>query len=187
MQPTVAVSELYRAKHSFHYKVYAIIVSMLLLVLTACSSSSSSGLVEFQTNTIAGDKIDDSVFSEYKLTMINVWTTWCGFCIEEMPELQEIYEELAENGVGVIGIAADANNEEALQLTRKILEDNGVTYPNLVPDKSLEKGLLSDLSAYPTSFFVDSEGKLCGATLVGGTKETYVEEINRILENMENE
>ncbi len=187
MQPTVAVSELYRAKHSFHCKVYAIIVSMLLLVLTACSSSSSSGRIEFQTNTIAGDKIDTSFFSEYKLTMINVWTTWCGFCIEEMPELQEIYEELAKNGVGVIGVAADANNEEALQLARKILKDNGVTYPNLVPDKSLEKDLLSDLSAYPTSFFVDTKGKLCGATLVGGTKETYVDEINRILENMENE
>lgn len=45
--------------------------------------------------------------SSTRLTLVNIWASWCGPCIEEMPELQRFHAEQAANGVHVVGIALD--------------------------------------------------------------------------------
>ncbi|HET8818159.1 MAG TPA: TlpA disulfide reductase family protein [Xanthomonadaceae bacterium] len=39
--------------------------------------------------------------------LVNLWASWCGPCIEEMPELQRFHADQAANGVQVVGIALD--------------------------------------------------------------------------------
>lgn len=56
--------------------------------------------------------------------LINVWASWCGPCIEEMPELQRFHTEQGGNGVQVIGIALD--DEAAV---RAFLQKIPVAYP----------------------------------------------------------
>ncbi len=56
--------------------------------------------------------------------LINVWASWCGPCIEEMPELQRFAGRQAEHGVQVIGLALD----EATAV-RQFLQQVPVDYP----------------------------------------------------------
>src|SRR5690606_1516814 len=39
--------------------------------------------------------------------LVNLWASWCGPCIEEMPELDRFSREQGDNGVQVLGIALD--------------------------------------------------------------------------------
>ena len=43
--------------------------------------------VSFEAVTLEGDGITSDIFSESRLTMINVWATYCNPCLSEMPGL----------------------------------------------------------------------------------------------------
>jgi len=59
-----------------------------------------------------------------KPLLVNVWASWCGPCIEEMPELQRFAAAQVPGGVQVLGIALD---DEAN--VREFLRKIPVTYP----------------------------------------------------------
>lgn len=128
---------------------------------------------DFQAQTLDGEDIDESIFANAKLTVINVWTTWCGSCVDEMPDLEAISEMLGDIDAQLIGIAYDTCdprgqiNEEMLELANEIIDRTGVTFPTLIPDEHLMNGLLKGMLGYPTTFFVDAQGNLVGEPVLG--------------------
>lgn len=96
--------------------------------------------------------------------MVNIWTTTCGFCIEEMPGLEMLYQSLPE-GVNLIGICADATYDQ--QTAEAIIEETGITFTNLMDSTSLNQSLLNNVDGVPTTVFVDSTGALVGQPQVG--------------------
>lgn len=158
-------------------------LTLLVITVNACSMTTESGTdkIQFDTKTISGQPIESNIFKDKKVTMVNVWTTWCGSCIEEMPELQALYEELKEQDVNIIGIVADTPDKEREKLAQEIVEKKEVKFDNIIPDDTLKNNLLEEITAFPTTFFVDSDGNLIGATFIG--QSDYKKEIMRLLEN----
>lgn len=141
--------------------------------------------VEFETETLSGNKIDNSIFKEHKITMINVWSTTCGPCKAEMPELQELFGELKKEKIdaNIIGIVTDAKDDETKELAKIIADKKGVKFDNIVPDEKLNKGALTWIQGTPTTILVDSEGKVIGEPIIGAFgKEKYK---NLILDSLE--
>lgn len=100
-------------------------------------------------DVISGREIDETVFREHTVTMVNIWEPWCGPCVMEMPELEQLYEDMQSEGVGILGVFY---TEEG---AAEVLEDCGITYPVIreTPEfYQFESGYV------PTSFFVDSRG-----------------------------
>lgn len=162
------------------------------LGLTTPQVEFASQVGNFQTETVYGEQIDQSIFSSAKLTMINAWTTWCGPCVEELPDLAELSAELEDTGVQIIAIACDtidpksgALDQEQLELAQKIVERTGVNFPVLVPDSILNDGLLKGIVGYPTTWFVDAEGKVIGDPVLGSnSKEDWMQMIQERLEEV---
>ncbi len=145
--------------------------------ITVTEKVSENKLV-FKTKTLDSKEIDSSILKDSKLTMINIWATFCQPCIEEMPDLQSLYEEVKGDGVNIIGIVSDTPDEETEELAKKILSTKGVKYINIIPDESIINNVLRNISAVPTTLFVDSEGNIIGDLLVGAkSKEEYQQEI----------
>lgn len=135
---------------------------------------------DFQTTTITGEAIDQTVFSQAKLTMVNVWTTWCGPCIEELPDLSQLSEELKGTGAQIIGIVQDTADGqgnpdgEMVEFAKTVVERTKVNYPCLIPDGNLSEGLLQGALGFPTTWFVDSQGNVVGDPVLGShSKEDW--------------
>lgn len=90
--------------------------------------------------------------------LINVWASWCGPCIKEMPELQRYSAEQGGEGVQVVGIALD--DEAAV---REFLNTTPVSYPILIDaagpaDAGVRLG--NPKGVLPYSVLISADGRL---------------------------
>ena len=128
--------------------------------------------ISFETSDLAGNPVNSAdLFAQAKVTMINLWATWCGPCKGELPELGEMAKEFEAQGGQLVGLCLDAEDDETIATAEALLSDAGAAYLNLRPMEGLNEKFPTE--GYPTSFFVDSEGKLLVAPIVGAAVDDY--------------
>ena len=125
--------------------------------------------VAFETVDLDGNPVRSAdIFSQNKLTMVNIWGTFCGPCINEMPDLEVLNGRLADKGCAMIGVVCDVagtGDTAHIEEAKDIVADTGVTYRNLLPWDGFDAALPAEY--IPTTYFVDSEGRLVGEPAVG--------------------
>lgn len=136
------------------------------------ASNSEPLLPQVETTNLDGEAVAGKDIGGEKLTVLNVWATWCPPCVEELPHLQEISKEFADQGVKVVGVMQDGvtealqPNDATIKSGKELLEKSGVDYPVILPDETLQRELISQMQYFPTTFFLDAEGKVIN-TVVG--------------------
>lgn len=136
--------------------------------------------LSFETKDLFGESIDsEELFADHKITMINIWTSWCGPCLGELPELEALNQEFAEKDCAIVGLLYDGVNDSVIRDAKEILEETGVTYPILLPWEDMPE--VFAVQAVPTSFFVDSEGNLIGEPVIGALIDQYTIRIDEAL------
>ncbi len=109
--------------------------------------------------------------SDYKgkVVFLNFWATWCPPCKKEMPDIEKLYQEfnLNQDEVIILGVA-EPKTEENFN-TREVdkegviafLDKNNYTFPTLFDEKGeVFRGY--HIQAFPTTYFIDKEGKVLG-------------------------
>ena len=146
---------------------------------------------KFETTGIDGKTYTEKVFSDYDLTLVNIFTTWCSPCVKEIPELQELYKEMKDKGVGVAGVVLDTTDEkgnqdeEAVKKAGILQKKTKAEYPFLIPDTTMMNGRLQGISAFPETFFVDKDGNIVGDTYTGShTLDEWKEIVEKELKNV---
>jgi len=137
---------------------------------------------------------NEHTLSEYKgkAVFLNFWTTWCPYCLKEMPDIEKIYNEYGKNqeDVIILGVAnpssdaypnnADVSKEEIIDF----LEKNGYTFP-VVFDETGQVTADYFIMAYPTTFVIDKEGNIFGYAAAMLTKDIMDNAIKQALESTE--
>ncbi len=139
----------------------------------------------FDTTALTGEAVTQDIFAESKVTMVNIWATWCSPCIEELPAIQDMMDELPE-GANVISICLDANTD--MELALEIVDTYGLEFKVIIPDASIENNVLRYTEAVPATYFVDSSGNIIGQPIVGAPvdpKAMYIGRLEEILASME--
>lgn len=155
------------------------------------SSNPSAGVLSsFTATDLEGNTVDQSILEGHKLTMVNVWGTFCQPCKEEMPDLAALHTEYAEKGVQIVGIVSDvltqdgSLDEALVEDARTIASGSGVTYTNLLPSQDLY-GLMGQIYALPSTFFVDETGNQVGTLYMGAKdKDGWAAVIDELLEEV---
>ena len=89
-----------------------------------------------------------------KIVAINFWGIWCGWCVKEMPEFQNLYEHYKDDpDVAILTINNDRNPESVPPW----MEKKGYTFPVLLDDGYVNK---AGIQGFPTTWFLNREGQI---------------------------
>lgn len=136
---------------------------------------------QFTTKDMDGNKVTNDIFAEYDLTVVNFWAAYCNPCIDELPELAEWKKELPDN-VNLIGLLVDVDEKgsEQYKLAEKIISQTGADYQYLIATEEFDD-IISNLVGVPTTFFVDSTGKIIGEPFAGADVSAYKQTVEDYL------
>lgn len=148
------------------------------------------GFDSFTMYDMDGNVYTEEMFRGHKLTMLNVWGTYCGTCIREMPDLQAISEEYDPAVLQILGMPGNVFqlgklSEEKMAEATEIIQKTGMTFPTLIPSAEINAGVLDYFIAFPTTLFFNEEGKQVDMVLGGYDKEGWEERIEELLANEE--
>jgi thiol-disulfide isomerase/thioredoxin len=147
----------------------------LAFSLAACSGANQTAatgdaagelLLNVKTKDIDGNDFDVSANKGGALTVFNIWATWCGPCIEELPDIAKIAKEYESKNVRFIGILTDGAggdgkiDELACKEAKTLLADAKVSYPSIIPDETMMKGIIEGTHALPSTYIIGPDGKL---------------------------
>ena len=144
--------------------------------------------VNFDTTDLAGNAVSSAdIISAHKLTMINIWGTYCGPCVNEMPDLEELNGRLAEKDCAIIGVVCDvrgSGDTKTIGIAKDIVSQTGVTYLNLLPWETFWDTFPAEF--IPTTYFIDAQGNILGEPAVGARgADDYEALVDEILAGME--
>ncbi|MBO6241680.1 MAG: redoxin family protein [Butyrivibrio sp.] len=109
-----------------------------------------------------------------KIIFLNFWATWCPPCREEMPYIQELYEQYSQDEDSDVVILAVAfpsyGDEKDIEGITGFLKENGYTYPVLM-DEGATLQLPYYITAFPTTFLINPDGYVLGYIPGGMTKD----------------
>ena len=104
-----------------------------------------------------------------KVVVINFWATWCGYCVEEMPEFEKVYKEFGSNkkDVIILGVAGPKSKENSNNVDVEkdkiisFLKKKNITYPTLMDEvgKSFDE---YGVKYFPTTYVINKKGYLEG-------------------------
>lgn len=108
-----------------------------------------------------------------KYVFLDLWTTWCGPCLEEMPKLKVLYDKIDHSKIEFIGIVGQVNFERI----NKIINNIGINW-KLV--ESTTENLLFNkfkVNHFPTTLLVDPNGIIIRSNIRADELEKFIEKI----------
>ncbi|MEJ7773054.1 MAG: TlpA disulfide reductase family protein [Geodermatophilaceae bacterium] len=122
---------------------------------------------DFDSSSLAGD-----------IAVLNFWGSWCAPCRLEMPEFQEVYDEVSADGVGFLGI----NVKDDRQLARAFLDDKGITFPSVFDPRGETALAFSDYpaNAIPSTIVLDRDGQVAAVYVAA----VAADELRRVLDTL---
>lgn len=148
------------------------------------SSEPSAEPVLFEGTDLEGTEVSSDIFSQSKLTMINVWATYCNPCLREMPALGELAADYDTEEFQIIGIVSDVAEGSDQELVETLVQQTNANYTHLLLSESIYYGLLRDVSAVPTTFFLDENGIVLDTVVGAMEKSAWEDKINGLLEEL---
>jgi thiol-disulfide isomerase/thioredoxin len=160
-----------------------ILWGLALSMIFAGLSHAAEVFPSFSSQSSKGEAVTDAIFADSKLTVVNIWTTWCPPCREEMPDLGHLGRTMPE-GSRLVGLILDADDSGALEEAEGILTRAKADFLQILPVQEMAS-VLKEVTAIPTTIFVDSQGRIVGVPLDGSrSEEAYRTEIEKILASM---
>lgn len=162
---------------------------ILLVFITALLAFSASALAKLEWGDVPPDSLGvdkdkrEIKVSDYrgKVIVLTFWASWCGYCLKELPVLENVQRTLGADSIAVVAINTDKDYSKYREMRRR-MKDFELT---MTEDRD-EMGIAKQygVSGLPHMLMIDKKGKVA-FTHIGYSEEMLpqiVDEINELLE-----
>lgn len=108
---------------------------------------------DFTVVTLDGDTLRSAELGG-RVVVVNFWATWCGPCRLEMPSLQSLHEDRADDGVLVVGLSTDLGSVGPI---REYVDERDITFP-IARATNDHRRAFGGIQGIPTTFLIDRTG-----------------------------
>jgi thiol-disulfide isomerase/thioredoxin len=122
-----------------------------------------------------------------KVVVIDVWATWCGTCLYSIPKIIELRKKYQSELVEIVGIDVDDDGWEKVKPFLQKHSEINYTLAVPYPPSSFQLKTIVDLkplgnvSAIPTVFVVDRQGRLAGKFIETGHEQEVDDLVAKLL------
>lgn len=111
---------------------------------------------ELMLETLNGESIalDEQ---DGRVLLINFWATWCAPCRKEIPDLKDLYSDLEQEGLTIIGVALD---REGREVVAPFAEEHAINYPIVIDTEGTAEAEFGPIPGLPTTVLVTPEGQI---------------------------
>ena len=174
----------------FKSKLVLILVFIIMSFSVFAAKSNKKENVKMSNIVLYDQYGKKHSIEEYKgkVVVINFWATWCGYCVEEMPEFEKVYKEFGSNkkDVIILGVAGPKSKENSNNVDVEkdkiisFLKKKNITYPSLMDEtgKSFDD---YKVRALPMTYVINKNGYLEGFVNGAITDEQLRKAINETL------
>lgn len=113
--------------------------------------------------------------SNVNIKLSDFWATWCGACIEDLPNLKSIYGKYKNKGFEILGVSADSKKEALVNGINKF----SISWEN-VSDYKGDKNKASviyNITEYPTNYLINKDGIIIAKDIKGKELEKVLNEL----------
>jgi peroxiredoxin len=109
-----------------------------------------------QLTTLAGERLHTADLRG-KVTVVNFWSTTCGICLKEMPELVQRHRTFAPRGYETVAVAMP---REAPARVRELVERRRLPYKVALDEDAAASEAFGNVRLTPTTFVIDRRGRI---------------------------
>lgn len=134
------------------------VVGLLLAAafFTAAASQAATQMPSFALESARDGKIVNSDSLKGKVLLLTFFATWCPPCVEEVPVLIQLHNELTDQGFSVVGLSVDQQGRE---LVARFVEKRKITYPVLLAETRTTQDF-GGVYGIPVAFLVNKSGNV---------------------------
>lgn len=141
------------------FRLISILLALLLVPLAAFAEvappSKNADGDPYILNRLTGSVVDATAYKG-KAIWLNFFAGWCGYCMEEMPDIKKIFETYSSDDLAII-LVHEWSNEDADD-SAAVVKRFGLEAMNLVEDKDMSLFAKFNPLGLPTSIFIDAQG-----------------------------
>ena len=159
--------------HILKKSVSRFLLSVFLLALnfTHIQSAIAAEAAHFTLKDTAGIKHQLSSYKG-KWVLVNYWATWCPPCLEEVPDLVNLYDHRRKKDLMVLGVVFDYKDTQEVA---SYVDDMLMSYPIVLGDEEVI-AQIGSAEVLPTTFIYNPQGKLVKVKR-GLISRQYIEKI----------
>ncbi len=138
-------------------------------------------LPNFKVEDIYGEEFNSKEeFKEHDFTIVNIWSPFCGACLEDIQALNNLNTYVEENNGIILGVGI----KTGVNRLKSTVEAYNLSYRNVKSNMKMNRDFVSGAVLTPTTIIVNKRGEILELSVGSYDSKTQEEEMKKLIDKV---